>query len=138
MVLSHAFEMRSRFDVDDETLSMLHDSAFGTAGAVLPWSERLSRFSVSWVGAFDGPDLVGFVHAIWDGGHHAFLLDTVVRPAYQRRGLGGALVDQLVADVRAAGCEWLHVDYEPHLRSFYEGACGFGRTDAGLVRLSVR
>ena len=136
MVLSREVELRSRFAVDDEVLSGLHDSAFGSAGPVLPWSERLARFSVSWVGAFDGSELVGFVHAVWDGGHHAFLLDTAVHPAYQRRGVGQALVGRLVFDVKAAGCEWLHVDYEPHLQPFY-GGCGFRDTAAGLLRLSV-
>lgn len=138
MVQSQAIEVRSRFDVDDEALARLHGLAFGSAGSSLLWSDRLVRFSVSWVGAFDGPDLIGFVHAVWDGGDHAFLLDTAVHPARQRRGIGKALVTQLVADVRAAGCVWLHVDYEPHLRPFYEDACGFDSTEAGLLRLSSR
>jgi hypothetical protein len=30
--------------------------------------------------------------------------------------------------------EWLHVDYEPHLDSFYR-ACGFQPTLAGLLEL---
>lgn len=137
MVLQGSVEVRSRFDVDDEVLSRLHDSAFGAAGPVLPWAERLGRFSVSWVGAFAGPELVGFVHAAWDGGRHAFLLDTAVDPEYRRRGIGQALVARLVVDSRAAGCEWLHVDHAPGLRAFYEGACGFAPTDAGLLRLSA-
>jgi len=135
MVLGRAIELRSRFEVDDEAVSALHDSAFGSPGPVMPWSDRLPRFSVSWVGAFDGAELVGFVHAVWDGGLHAFLLDTAVHPDHQRRGIGVALVTRLVADAEAAGCEWLHVDYEPHLRSFYEDTCGFGPTRAGLLRL---
>ena len=28
-------------------------------------------------------------------------------------------------EARAAGCEWLHVDFEDHLRPFYFGSCGF-------------
>ena len=36
---------------------------------------------------------------------------------------------------RAAGCEWLHVDFDPELAPFYLGACGFERTDAGLIHL---
>lgn len=128
--------LHSRSAVDDEVLSALHDSAFGSAGRVLPWADRLSQFSVSWVGAFNGSELVGSVHAAWDGGLHAFLLDTAVSPAHQRQGLGRALVAQLVADARDAGCEWLHVDYEPHLKQFYEDSCGFGTTAAGLLRLT--
>ena len=40
-----------------------------------------------------------------------------------------------VADARAAGCEWLHVDFEDHLRPFYFEACRFAPTNAGLVAL---
>ena len=128
-------EVRVRFPVDDAALTTLHARAFGQApGLDDPWAERLSRYGVSWVGAFDGAELVGFVHACGDGGRHAFLLDTVVDPGHQRRGIGRALVAALVAEVTAAGCDWLHVDHEPHLASFY-AACGFRPTDAGLLRL---
>jgi ribosomal protein S18 acetylase RimI-like enzyme len=135
MALLQGVVLRSRFAVDDSALSNLHDSAFGSSGTVSPWADRLSRFSVSWVGAFDGDRLVGFVHAVLDGGRHAFFLDTAVHSEYRRCGVGEALVGRLVSDVRDAGCEWLHVDYEPHLRPFYEESCRFRRTHAGLMRL---
>jgi GNAT superfamily N-acetyltransferase len=129
--------LRVRFPVDDRELSALHDLAFGAAqGEPQAWAERLDRHSVTWVGAFDGEVLVGFVHACWDGGAHAFLLDTVVHPAYQRRGVGRDLVHAATDAAERAGCAWLHVDYEPHLRSFYEDACGFRPTAAGLVSLA--
>ena len=130
-------QIRVRFPVDDRTLSRLHAKAFGLdAEAVLPWAQRLERHAVTWVGAFEGDELCGFVHACWDGGAHAFLLDTVVDPAHQRRGLGLAMVETLKREAAAAGCQWLHVDYEPHLSPFYRDACGFRATDAGLLRLS--
>ena len=134
--MSLALDVRVRFAVDDDVLSDLHARAFGSPrGATQPWAERLERHSVSWVGVFAGPTLVGFVHACWDGGAHAFLLDTVVDPGFQRRGIGHRLVLALVAEVTAAGCEWLHVDYEPHLDAFYRG-CGFRPTEAGLISLA--
>jgi hypothetical protein len=37
---------------------------------------------------------------------------------------------------RTAGCEWLHVDFEPHLTEFYMDRCGFRPTSAGLLRLT--
>ncbi|MBO3089836.1 GNAT family N-acetyltransferase [Cellulomonas sp. zg-ZUI40] len=123
--------------VDDAAaLTALHARAFGSAAPeeVTPWAARLDRHAVTWVGAFADDELVGFVHACWDGGTHAFLLDAVVDPAHQGRGTGRRLVERLVVEVRAAGCAWLHVDFEPHLEGFYR-ACGFGRTAAGLLRL---
>jgi GNAT superfamily N-acetyltransferase len=135
--MSPGIALRVDFSVEDVTLSQLHAAAFGSApGAVTPWAERLQRHGLSWVGAFDQDVLVGFVHACWDGGVHAFLLDTVVDPRYQRQGVGQQLVRTLAEQVRAAGCTWLHVDYEPHLDSFYRDACGFATTHAGLLRLA--
>jgi GNAT superfamily N-acetyltransferase len=129
-------DLRVRFDVDDAALTALHARAFGATVPqdVTPWAARLDRHSVTWVGAFTDDALVGFVHACWDGGAHAFLLDAVVDPEHQGRGTGHRLVERLVVEVRAAGCAWLHVDFEPHLEGFYR-ACGFGRTAAGLLRL---
>jgi ribosomal protein S18 acetylase RimI-like enzyme len=125
-----------RCNVDDEALSRLHAGSFGSPFKLIPWQERLNRHSVSWIGAFSGARLVGFVHAVWDGGTHAFLLDTVVSPDYQHRGIGTAVVKALAEDVSAQGCQWLHVDYEPHLASFYRDTCGFNHTEAGLLKLT--
>jgi len=128
--------LRVRFPVDDVALSALHGRAFGSAAiGVDSWSARLARHALSWVGAFDGDVLVGFVQLGWDGGVHAFLLDTAVDPAHQRHGVGRALVAAAVSEATRAGCEWVHVDYEPHLTSFYRDACGFRATDAGLLHL---
>jgi ribosomal protein S18 acetylase RimI-like enzyme len=134
MDVSSNVALRVRFPVDDELLSALHDLAFGRPGPIVPWAERLERHSLTWLGAFQEERLVGFVHAVWDGGAHAFLLDTAVDPVVQRRGIGRALVAGLVAEVERAGCEWLHVDHEAALGDFYR-ACGFRPTDAGLIRL---
>lgn len=130
-------DLRVRFAVDDRVLSDLHRRAFGYAReGVEPWAQRLQRHSLTWIGAFDRGSLVGFVHACWDGGSHAFALDTAVDPDYQRRGIGRVLVQTLAAEASTAGCEWLHVDYEPHLDAFYRRACGFRVTDAALLKLS--
>jgi GNAT superfamily N-acetyltransferase len=126
----------SRFPVDDRLLSALHARAFGGDPAeVQPWAERLERHALTWVGAFEGDRLTGFVQVCWDGGRHAFLLDTVVDPQAQGHGIGTALVEAAAAEARAAGCDWLHVDFEPHLQHFYLDSCHFRPTAAGLLRL---
>jgi GNAT superfamily N-acetyltransferase len=85
--------------------------------------------------ARDAERLVGFVNVAWDGGVHAFVLDTMVAAHARRGGVGRALVEMAIRDARAAGCAWLHVDFEPELRPFYVAACGFAPTDAGVIRL---
>lgn len=95
----------------------------------------LSRHSLLWVCAYaEDESLVGFVNVAWDGGVHAFILDTTVHPDYQRQGIGVGLVQTAVNAARERDIEWLHVDYEPHLEAFYQ-ACGFQPTLAGLIHL---
>jgi hypothetical protein len=45
------------------------------------------------------------------------------------------IVEIAVEKARQAGCQWMHVDFEHHLRSVYFDACGFNPTDAGLIEL---
>jgi predicted N-acetyltransferase YhbS len=59
----------------------------------------------------------------------------MVRAGAARQGIGTELVAVSVAEARAAGCEWLHVDFDDHLREFYFDACGFEPTNAGLIKL---
>ncbi|MBI2762417.1 MAG: GNAT family N-acetyltransferase [Chloroflexi bacterium] len=77
-----------------------------------------------------------FVNVAWDGGVHAVLLDTLVRADHRRQGIGRAMIGIAVKQARAAGCEWLHVDFDGEdLRAFYLDGCGFVPTEAGLIAL---
>lgn len=130
-------ELVLRFPVDDAALSALHARAFGgDPAAVRPWASRLSRHALTWIGAFDGAALTGFVQVAWDGGEHAFILDTMVDPSVQGRSIGTALVAAATAEARAAGCTWLHVDFEDDLTTFYLHHNGFRPSRAGLIDLT--
>ncbi|MBW6425236.1 GNAT family N-acetyltransferase [Rhizobium sp. XQZ8] len=93
----------------------------------------LSR-SLAHIGAYVDQGLVGFVNVAWDGGVHAFILDTGVSPRLRRQGIATRMIQEARQAARDRGAVWLHVDFEPHLISFYRG-CGFAPTEAGLVRL---
>jgi GNAT superfamily N-acetyltransferase len=43
----------------------------------------------------------------WDGGGHAFILDTLVAGSARRQGIATRLVTVATDHARAAGCEWL-------------------------------
>ncbi|CAL9474289.1 GNAT family N-acetyltransferase [Streptomyces sp. enrichment culture] len=124
-----------REDVDNDSLNALHAEAFGHPVERTDWRTQLERHSLGWVCAREDGSLIGFVNVAWDGGAHAFLLDTAVARHHRSRGVGARLVAVAAEGARAAGCEWLHVDFEDHLRPFYFDACGFKETTAGLVAL---
>lgn len=95
---------------------------------------RILSRSLAHIGAYENDELVGFVNVAWDGGIHAFILDTCVHPRMRRRGIAKSLVKEATKVAKDRGAHWLHVDFEPHLLSFYR-SCGFMPTEAGLLKL---
>lgn len=86
---------------------------------VAGWWDQIQPFSLGWVTARSADGLLlGFVNVAWDGGDHAFLLDTKTRSDHQHRGIGTELVQRAIAEARATGCEWLHVDFRAGLGPF--------------------
>jgi len=136
MTVEPAYEWRGSFT--NAELNELHAEGFGHDLLEYDWHGQVEQHSLGWVCAREpaGGALVGFVNVAWDGGSHAFVLDTLVPAAQRRRGIGRRLVAVAAEAARAAGCEWLHVDFEDHLRPFYLDACGFAPTPAGLIDLS--
>ncbi len=130
-----AFTYEWRGDFENAAVNALHAEGFDHAPLEDDWKAQVERYGLGWVCARDGDELVGFVNVAWDGGSHAFVLDTLVTERVQRLGIGTELIAVAVTRARAAGCEWLHVDFEDHLRTFYFDACGFEPTNAGLIAL---
>ncbi|MFI2200212.1 GNAT family N-acetyltransferase [Streptomyces sp. NPDC020192] len=125
-----------RGDFDNAALDALHAEGFGyPAAGRADWRARVERYSLGWVCAHEDGGLVGFVNVAWDGGAHAFVLDTVVARDRRGRGVGAGLVAAAAEGARVARCAWLHVDFEEDLRPFYLDACGFKETAAGLLAL---
>ena len=133
-----AIDFLWRGEVTSLELNELHAEAFETevfSDDVWPWTTLLERHSLGWVVAREDGSLVGFVNVLWDGLVHAWIQDTMVAGSARHRGVATRLVEMARDGARDAGCEWLHVDFDRHLRPFYFDACGFAPTDAGLIEL---
>jgi GNAT superfamily N-acetyltransferase len=121
-------------------VNALHAEAFDTQvydETEWNWNRLVDTHSLGWVVARDDDNqLVGFVNVLWDGIVHAWIQDTMVATRSRGQDIGTQLVATARDYARDAGCEWLHVDFEDHLRSFYFDACGFTPTTAGLIALT--
>lgn len=130
------FRLEWRGEFDNRAVNELHAEAFEHRLLEDDWAAQVEAHSLGWVCAWnDADELVGFVNVAWDGWVHAFILDAMVCSSVARQGVGTAMVRLATEQARAAGCEWLHVDFDDHLRSFYFDACGFKPTNAGLIAL---
>jgi GNAT superfamily N-acetyltransferase len=126
-----------RGDFNNPEFNLLHAEAFGTPASPAEWDWRtmVEAHSLGWVTAREGAVLVGFVNVIWDGLVHAWIQDGMVDAAYRGQGIGTQLVATARDASQQAGCEWLHVDFDDRLGSFYFQSCGFTPTTAGLMHL---
>ena len=127
------YQWRGAFQ--NEELNRLHAECFDHRVLDDDWKTQVEQHSLGWVTARDESELVGFVNVPWDGVAHAFILDTMVTSGVRRKGIGKRLVAMAVDEAGAAGCEWMHVDFDDHLKEFYFDACGFTPTNAGLIAL---
>jgi ribosomal-protein-alanine N-acetyltransferase len=82
--------------------------------------------------AYDGKRLVGWLGIVSDGAQHAFLVDVMVAPGHQERGVGTELVRFASQRVREHGIPLVHVDFVPELARFYE-RCGFSGGLGGIL-----
>ena len=126
--------LRWRAPLDDGEMMDLVASHGGTPTP--GWWNQIRPHSLGWVTArTQGDTLVGFVNVASDGGDHAFLIDTKTRGSVQHKQIGTRVVRFAARHAKAAGCEWLHVDFDAELQPFYFDACGFRPTNAGLIHL---
>lgn len=130
------YEWRGTFGSSEA--NALHAEAFGTrvlSDEEWDWWGLVNRHSLGWVVGRDEGLLVGFVNVLWDGSVHAWIQDVMVSQVMRRQAVGTELVRLAREAARAAGCEWLHVDFDDELRPFYFDACGFKPTNGGLIQL---
>ena len=127
------YEWRGAFGNDG--FHLLRAEAFETRVFDDDWVMLTERHSLGWVTARADGALVGFVNVIWDGLVHAWLQDVMVSKSHRGEGIATRLVEIARDHAAAAGCEWLHVDFDDELKPFYFDACRFRPTNAGLIAL---
>ncbi|MEO8108065.1 MAG: GNAT family N-acetyltransferase [Actinomycetes bacterium] len=120
---------------ESSEVETLHAQCFGHAASDWDWFRQVDSHSLGWACARARGALVGWVNVAWDGAGHAFVLDAIVATSHRRQGIARRLVAIATEAARDVGCEWLHVDFDDDLRSFYFDACDFTPTNAGLIRL---
>lgn len=109
--------------------------------ASVGWGRRESDYPAAFArywatvsGRNSAGNLVAWCAILSDGVCHAVLLDVIVHPTWQRRGVGLALVRHAIAHIRAHHIPIVHVDFIPEHQPFYE-ACGFTTGLGGILEL---
>ena len=85
---------------------------------------RAFENSLCVLGAYEGDSLIGFLRAVGDGVTVLFVQDLLVRPDWQRKGVGSALMRELLRRYETVYQTELLADGTEELAAFY-AALGF-------------
>ena len=110
---------------DDAQILALYESVGWSAYIRDPESLKQGVLnSLCVLGAYDGEKLVGLIRAVGDGVTIVFIQDILVQPAYQRRGIGRALIASVLEQFQNVRQIHLLTDDVPETVGFYK-AVGF-------------
>jgi GNAT superfamily N-acetyltransferase len=90
-----------------EVHRFLSEESYWAAGRARETQDRLIDEASRIVGLYDGARQIGFCRAFTDGLSVAYLADVYVLSDYRGRGLGEALVREMVESGPYAGVKWL-------------------------------
>ena len=113
-------------EIEDLRQAVGWDRSEGTYDRVL------ARHYVHYTVRDNGGRLIGYMSVLSDAVADAFLLDLVVHPQCQRKGIGTRLVRRAVRDMKDAGVQCVQVTFDERLEPFY-AQCGFHIFKAGII-----
>jgi len=97
---------RDRID-RDEVHRYLSEESYWAAGRPRETQDRLIDEAARVVGLYDGDRQIGFCRAATDGVSFVYLADVYVLEAYRGRGLGEAMVREMVEHGDLSRLKWL-------------------------------
>lgn len=77
-------------------------------------------------------ELIGFMNIISDGIADAFLVDLMVHPDFQNKGIGSSLIKQAIVDIKKEGIKCIQVTFNDDLEAFYK-KLGFHIFEGGII-----
>lgn len=113
----------SQHPPDPAAFKALYDTTgWGPAGR--PAALYAEALAGSWrvCSAYEGDALVGFGRVISDGRLHAFITEMIVHPGRQQRGIGAAILIELIQACQAAGITDIQLFCAEGKEAFYRKA----------------
>ena len=116
----HQFEFTSTLPKPEAFKALYDTTAWGPTARDASFYE--AALSGSWCSrsAYLDGHLVGFARAISDGHLHAFITEMIIRPEYQRLGLGSTLLSAVLAACHDAGITDIQLFCAEGKARFYE------------------
>lgn len=92
-------------------------SAYGEAPEFL---NGIMEGSALFAGAFLNKKMIGMGRALSDLASDAYIQDVAVLKEFQGKGIGGKIIQTLIAGLKERGVDWIGLIAEPGTTDFYE------------------
>jgi N-acetylglutamate synthase-like GNAT family acetyltransferase len=79
-------------------------------------------------------ELIAFARVISDGAIYALIVDVMIHPAFQARGIGSRMLEFVLEDLKLAGIKSVNVIFDAKLEKFYE-SLGFEMLLGGTIKM---
>ena len=83
--------------------------------------DKIVKNSFLFVAAFDENNhIIGMGRAISDGCSDAYIQDVVILKAFRKKGIGKAIINLLIEELKSHNIDWIGLIGEPKTTKFYE------------------
>ena len=118
-----------RFEINNEVISEELIEVFQSVGWRKNPNNILEAFKNSYyITAYHGKKLIGFARAISDSCYYTNIFDVIVRPEYQKQGIGKRMMLMLREKFKGT---YFFLTYTEGRNEFYE-KCGFEENDRAM------
>ncbi|MCH5281965.1 MAG: GNAT family N-acetyltransferase [Lachnospiraceae bacterium] len=127
-------------ELSAEDFILLWETVWGQ-GPSMEQTELAMQNTLFRVSVYDGDQIVAMARMIGDMGLNYYIKDVVVRPEYQKQGIGRLLIDELMKFIREHGVSGTDIFVElcamPDKIPFYE-KFGFSANEAQRLKMMYR
>ena len=97
-----------------------------TLRAAVGWNPLSGKYQTALENSFayysmtDQQELIAFARVISDGAIYALIVDVMVDPEFQTRGIGSSFVNFILEDLKLENIRSINVIFEPKHEKFYQ------------------
>ena len=97
-----------------------------TLRAAVGWNPLIGKYQTALEHSFahysiaDSQELIAFARVISDGAIYALIVDVMVHPEFQSRGLGSSFLKHILEDLKLENIRSVNVIFEPKHEKFYQ------------------
>lgn len=77
--------------------------------------------------------LIVFARVVSDGILYSFIVDLIVHPDFQKKGIGKIFIKHVVSELTKDGLKFIQLTFDKELEPFYR-SCGFEIIEAGSIK----